>query len=172
MKLYAQEGFSHCASEACSFLLSLPGLDSVVGRRLVEYLAKSVSRALESQIPPTLAGKSPVPAIPAVTTAATAAASVPSSNLTTTTSIVPERPSISRDASPGLTTTPPSPPLLLQPVPRMASLSPLSDTLSPKPVALTSSNRSHMVIRPKPTRPFAPHDIQHAMQQDPMWRPW
>ncbi|XP_050544422.1 enhancer of split mgamma protein-like [Daktulosphaira vitifoliae] len=150
-----QEGFSHCASEACSFLLSLPGLDSVVGRRLVEYLAKSVSRALESQIPPTLVEKSPVTGLPAI--------APPSS---TTINNTTERP-IRRDTSPGLT-----PPPLLQPLSRMANLSPLSDTLSPKPVALTSSNRSHMVIRPKPTRPFAPHDIQQAMQQDPMWRPW
>ncbi|XP_050434563.1 transcription factor HES-1-B-like isoform X2 [Adelges cooleyi] len=160
-----QEGFSHCASEACSFLLSLPGLDSVVGRRLVEYLAKSVSRALESQIPSTVAGKSPVaglPALgsPAISAVALAAVETPGS-----------RGSSPAGPSPPPTSLPPQP-SILQPAPRMGSLSPPAVALSPKPVALSASNRSHMVIRPKPTRPFAPHDIQQAMQRDPMWRPW
>ncbi|KDR23064.1 enhancer of split mgamma protein-like [Zootermopsis nevadensis] len=38
-----QAGFSQCASEACQFLLSLPGLDARVGRRLVAHLGQCVS---------------------------------------------------------------------------------------------------------------------------------
>ncbi|KAL1465378.1 hypothetical protein WDU94_004957 [Cyamophila willieti] len=43
-----QAGFTQCASEACGFLLSLPGLDNRVGKRLVEHLGKRISQSLES----------------------------------------------------------------------------------------------------------------------------
>jgi hypothetical protein len=38
-----QAGFSQCASEACHFLLGLPGLDAGVGRRLVAHLSQVVT---------------------------------------------------------------------------------------------------------------------------------
>ncbi|XP_026676318.1 protein deadpan-like [Diaphorina citri] len=43
-----QAGFTQCASEACGFLLSLPGLDTRVGKRLVEHLGKRISQSLEA----------------------------------------------------------------------------------------------------------------------------
>ncbi|KAJ1522408.1 hypothetical protein ONE63_002696 [Megalurothrips usitatus] len=39
-----QAGFSQCASEACHFLLGLPGLDAAVGRRLVAHLGEVVAQ--------------------------------------------------------------------------------------------------------------------------------
>ncbi|XP_034230103.1 enhancer of split mgamma protein-like [Thrips palmi] len=39
-----QAGFSQCASEACHFLLGLPGLDEAVGRRLVAHLGQVVTQ--------------------------------------------------------------------------------------------------------------------------------
>ncbi|XP_054265908.1 enhancer of split mgamma protein-like [Macrosteles quadrilineatus] len=47
-----QAGFSHCASEACGFLLSLPGLDADVGRRLVAHLGQCLTSPLSVQVPP------------------------------------------------------------------------------------------------------------------------
>ncbi|XP_059476654.1 enhancer of split mgamma protein-like [Neocloeon triangulifer] len=35
-----EAGFSQCASEACHFLLSLPGLDPQVSRRIVDHLGQ------------------------------------------------------------------------------------------------------------------------------------
>lgn len=52
-----QAGFTQCASEACGFLLSLPGLDTRVGKRLVEHLGKRISQSLESN-PSLLSGNS------------------------------------------------------------------------------------------------------------------
>ncbi|XP_067011260.1 enhancer of split mgamma protein [Anabrus simplex] len=46
-----QAGFSQCASEACQFLLSLPGLDARVGRRLVAHLSHYVAGPLSVQVP-------------------------------------------------------------------------------------------------------------------------
>lgn len=37
-----QAGFSQCASEACIFLGSLPGMNSTVGKRLIEHLKQSI----------------------------------------------------------------------------------------------------------------------------------
>ncbi|KAL4089806.1 hypothetical protein QTP88_024770 [Uroleucon formosanum] len=187
-----QEGFSHCASEACSFLLSLPGLDSVVGRRLVEYLAKSVSRALESQLPAAAA---------AATTAAAAAMAATDKRAAAT---------VGEDRTPPQPpdNTPPTPPpsataatVLGFPCPaggtvagdaatigttvHFADIAAASPTL--KPVALNASNRGppHTVVRPKPTRPAfgrSPPILQQdaaaaaaaaaAALRDPMWRPW
>ncbi|XP_022162475.1 enhancer of split mgamma protein-like [Myzus persicae] len=181
-----QEGFSHCASEACSFLLSLPGLDSVVGRRLVEYLAKSVSRALESQLP----------AAAAAATAAAAAAMAATDKRAASSSSEDRMPPQPPDH------TPPTPPLsaaaatvLTPPCPaagsaatadtavHFAAIAAASPTL--QPVTLNASNRGppHTVVRPKPTRPAfgrSPPNLQQdaaaaaavAALRDPMWRPW
>ncbi|KAF0744797.1 enhancer of split mgamma protein [Aphis craccivora] len=177
-----QEGFSHCASEACSFLLSLPGLDSVVGRRLVEYLAKSVSRALESQLP-----------------AAAAAAAAMAAN--DKRQIAPAAASDDRTPARAPDNTPPTPPPSAATVfappcqtgntaaaadaVHFAAIAAASPTL--KPVALNASNRGppHTVVRPKPTRPAfgrSPPTLQQdaaaaaaaaaAALRDPMWRPW
>jgi hairy-and-enhancer-of-split protein len=183
MRVFSQEGFSHCASEACSFLLSLPGLDSVVGRRLVEYLAKSVSRALESQV--TATNKPPAAAaqMAAVSPAAVAAASINAcSNGSGDDSNGGE--AAARGHTPPSNNPPPTPPEAAAALSCPTTV--VNATLPPqKPVALTSSNRSpHTVVRPKPTRPaFGPssssphsHDVAAAAvaaaQRDPMWRPW
>lgn len=47
-----QAGFSQCASEACGFLLSLPGLDERVGRRLVAHLGQCLASPLSVHVPP------------------------------------------------------------------------------------------------------------------------
>ncbi|CAI6360257.1 unnamed protein product [Macrosiphum euphorbiae] len=183
-----QEGFSHCASEACSFLLSLPGLDSVVGRRLVEYLAKSVSRALESQLPAAAA---------AAATAAAAAAMAATDKRAAAAASEDRTPPQPPDHTP--LTPPPSAAaatVLANPCPaggtaacdtattvHFAAIAAASPTL--KPVALSSSNRGppHTVVRPKPTRPAfgrSPPTLQQdaaaaaaaAALRDPMWRPW
>ncbi|KAL5233552.1 hypothetical protein ACI65C_000962 [Semiaphis heraclei] len=180
-----QEGFSHCASEACSFLLSLPGLDSVVGRRLVEYLAKSVSRALESQLP----------AAAAAATAAAAAAMAATDKRAAVTASGDRTPPQPPD------NTPPTPPpsataaTVLAPLCPAGSMAAADTTVhfaaiaaaSPtlKPVTLNASNRGppHTVVRPKPTRPAfgrSPPTLQQdaaaaaaaAALRDPMWRPW
>ncbi|XKL68905.1 hypothetical protein PGB90_006674 [Kerria lacca] len=39
-----EAGFSQCATEACTFLLSLPGLNSAVGNRLVDHLKQCISK--------------------------------------------------------------------------------------------------------------------------------
>lgn len=182
-RFFLQEGFSHCASEACSFLLSLPGLDSVVGRRLVEYLAKSVSHALESQITATgTNSKHPVAAVsPAGSTTINNNNNNNNndnhnnSNLNAAASHTPP--------SSNPPSTPPASSTLFSPA--LPSASQQADGTSPhlpqKPVALSASNRgSHTVIRPKPTRPAfgrpssAPqlHDAAAEAQRDPMWRPW
>ncbi|VVC36735.1 Hypothetical protein CINCED_3A007556 [Cinara cedri] len=197
-----QEGFSHCASEACSFLLSLPGLDSVVGRRLVEYLAKSVSRALESQLPAAAAGAQKLSAAAAVcptaavddndmdcgSNAAAAAAAV----------LPVEAAAVARGLTPPSTNDPPAPPpvhntaaAVLLPSPCTGQTAALPSAPLPAPpqkpfAALTSSNRGpHTVVRPKPTRPAFGHQsapllspgprdagAAAAGQRDPMWRPW
>lgn len=179
-----QEGFSHCASEACSFLLSLPGLDSVVGRRLVEYLAKSVSHALESQLAATgTNNKHPAAAVsPACTTIVNNNNNNNNdnhnnSNLNATASHTP--PSSNPPSSPP---APPAPPTLLSPAPQVnQEAGGTLPYLPQKPVALSASNRGiHTVIRPKPTRPTfgrpssAPqlYDAAAEAQRDPMWRPW
>ncbi|KAF4517713.1 hypothetical protein B566_EDAN013391 [Ephemera danica] len=49
-----QAGFSHCASEACHFLLGLPGLDPRISRRLVAHLgqcADSLQAPLRISVP-------------------------------------------------------------------------------------------------------------------------
>jgi hypothetical protein len=52
--LWLQAGFSHCASEACHFLLGLPGLDPRISRRLVAHLgqcADSLQAPLRISVP-------------------------------------------------------------------------------------------------------------------------
>lgn len=59
-----QAGFTQCASEACGFLLSLPGLDTRVGKRLVEHLGRRISQSLESN-PSLLSGNNvDIPQLP------------------------------------------------------------------------------------------------------------
>lgn len=179
---FPQEGFSHCASEACSFLLSLPGLDSVVGRRLVEYLAKSVSRALESQVPVAAASAVTQNQKPAATLMATTSTS-PAANGTSSINSDDcdylddedhvdddhdDSPSNSAGAvargltPPSSSVTPPAaPPVLLRPsCPQQITAATATVPGFPprKPVvALTASNHGppshHTVVRPKPTRP-------------------
>uniref|UniRef100_A0A2S2NNM2 Enhancer of split mgamma protein n=1 Tax=Schizaphis graminum TaxID=13262 RepID=A0A2S2NNM2_SCHGA len=190
-----QEGFSHCASEACSFLLSLPGLDSVVGRRLVEYLAKSVSRALESQLPAAAA---------AATAAAAAAMAATDKRRVAVTASDERTPPQQPDNAPP--TPPPSAAsstVFAAPCQTAGHTATAADTAaagtavhfaaiaaaSPtlKPVTLNASNRGppHTVVRPKPTRPAfgrSPPILQQdaaaaaaaavAALRDPMWRPW
>lgn len=191
MCAFSQEGFSHCASEACSFLLSLPGLDSVVGRRLVEYLAKSVSRALESQV--TASNKPPAATaqMATVSPAAVATASVdPCSNGGDNGDDSNGGEVAVRGHTPPSSNPSSTPPVVATtPSGRAQQATMVNSDLPPqKPVALTLSNRSpHTVVRPKPTRPAfglssssssSPHshDVAAAAvaaaQRDPMWRPW
>lgn len=187
IRVCLQEGFSHCASEACSFLLSLPGLDSVVGRRLVEYLAKSVSRALESQVP--AANKHPAAAAQMATAAAPTAAATAGAITCGNSGDSGDDSNGAEAAARGHTPTSSNP----TPTPPVAAAAPpcpvqqaAVDFPPQKPVALTASNRSpHTVVRPKPTRPAfgrssssspQSHDVAAAAvaaaQRDPMWRPW
>lgn len=189
--VFSQEGFSHCASEACSFLLSLPGLDSVVGRRLVEYLAKSVSRALESQLPST-ANKHPAAALTATISPATVATVTSNNNNNNSNVVTVQSEAVARGHTPPSSDPPATPPgtTALQMIPCGPQLQTAASTVtSPmphqRPVALTASNRGpHMVVRPKPTRPTfgrssssSPQNdaaiaAAAAAQRDPMWRPW
>lgn len=181
----SQEGFSQCASEACTFLLSLPGLDTVVGRRLVEYLAKSVSRALESQLPAAAVDKRPA----AAPTAAAAASNDDDDDdddpETVADAVARGHTPPSSDTPPAATTSaaPPQPQPLCPREPQQTAAA----VHQRKPVVLSASNRgpAHTVVRPKPTRPaFGGSPSQHdavaaaaaaaaaAARHDPMWRPW
>lgn len=42
--LLFQAGFSQCANEVCTFLVSLPGLNSALGSRLLEHLKHCISK--------------------------------------------------------------------------------------------------------------------------------
>ncbi|KAK3911745.1 Enhancer of split mgamma protein [Frankliniella fusca] len=69
-----QAGFSQCASEACHFLLGLPGLDAAVGRRLVAHLGQVVNQVgLGAAASPGMAPR------PASTTSTTTTYSPPAS---------------------------------------------------------------------------------------------
>ncbi|KAK7574311.1 hypothetical protein V9T40_011502 [Parthenolecanium corni] len=39
-----QAGFSQCANEVCTFLVSLPGLNTALGSRLLEHLKQCISK--------------------------------------------------------------------------------------------------------------------------------
>lgn len=197
---YSQEGFSHCASEACSFLLSLPGLDSVVGRRLVEYLAKSVSRALESQLPAAVNKHPAAASMTAISAASTAPSdhnhndSSSNNNINNNDNdhsnavVVLQSEAVARGHTPPSSDPPSTPPgttALMTPCPRIRAAGPAATSPVPhqRPVALTASNRGpHMIVRPKPTRPTlgrssspqndAAAAVAVAAQRDPMWRPW
>ncbi|CAB3364314.1 Hypothetical predicted protein [Cloeon dipterum] len=47
-----EAGFSQCASEACHFLLSLPGLDPQISRRIVDHLGQCADGLRRPTPPP------------------------------------------------------------------------------------------------------------------------
>jgi len=177
--------------------LSLPGLDTVVGRRLVEYLAKSVSRALESQLPAAAAAAGNNLSATALMAAATITTTTTTATTTAATATASGDDNDGRNDAVARGHTPPSSgiPSATAPVPQPVCPGQLPQTTAgvlhqPKPIvaALSVSNRippAHTVHRPKPTRPtFLRSPPQQdvaataaaaaavAGQRDPMWRPW
>ena len=47
-----QSGYSSCAQEAASFLLSTPGVDVRISQRLLSHLSTTASAAIASRLPP------------------------------------------------------------------------------------------------------------------------
>ena len=45
-----QAGYSSCAQEAASFLLSTPGVDITVGQRLLAHLSSNISNPITSAL--------------------------------------------------------------------------------------------------------------------------
>ncbi|XP_069705801.1 enhancer of split mgamma protein-like [Periplaneta americana] len=160
-----QAGFSQCATEACQFLLSLPGLDARVGRRLVAHLGQCVAAGpLSLQVPPQSPKLcySPPPS---------SSASPPSHSPTGPLSV--QVPSSSR-----LCYSPPVSPSSASPEP-----SPVAHFRSPQPV-LSSTPSAQDLARPITgllmTVPMkdvqanrkSQEDLRQNQQQQPMWRPW
>jgi hypothetical protein len=167
--LLFQAGFSQCATEACQFLVSLPGLDARVGRRLVAHLGQCVSAGPLSLEPQQASPKlcySPPPSAHSPTIAA---------NQTTN----PPGPlSVQVSTSSRLCYSPPV---------SLSSASPQSSPVmtpfrSPQPV-LSSSPSAQDLAKPitgllmtvpdkgaDSARKSA--DVRQNQQQQPMWRPW
>merc|ERR1712038_184459 len=54
-----QAGYSSCAQEAASFLLSTPGVDITVGQRLLAHLSTNISNPIASALQSTNSNRSP-----------------------------------------------------------------------------------------------------------------
>merc|ERR1711981_914410 len=83
-----QAGYSSCAQEAASFLLSTPGVDITVGQRLLAHLSTNISNPIASALHNTNSNRSP-PAVHQAIPPALPATSPTSSSTTTTTSSPP-----------------------------------------------------------------------------------
>lgn len=82
-----QAGYSSCAQEAASFLLSTPGVDITVGQRLLAHLSSNISNPITSALHNTNSNRTP-PAVHQAIPPALPATS-PTSSTTTTTSSPP-----------------------------------------------------------------------------------
>ncbi|XP_023724419.1 enhancer of split mgamma protein isoform X1 [Cryptotermes secundus] len=163
-----QAGFSQCASEACQFLLSLPGLDARVGRRLVAHLGQCVSAgplSLQSQQPSAKLCYSPPPSTPSPSVAANRSVSPPGP-------LSVQVPSSSRLCY--------SPPISLSSA--SPESSPVAPFRSPQPV-LSSTPSAEDLARPitgllmtVPEKGVdsarKSPDVRQNQQLQPMWRPW
>lgn len=159
--LLFQAGFSQCATEACQFLLSLPGLDARVGRRLVAHLGQCVA-----------AGPLGLQAEPQSPKLCYSAQSPP---------VTPSPPgplSVQVPASSRLCYSPPVSPSSASPEP-----SPVTSFISPQHV-LSSTPSVQDLARPitgllmtVPGKGVnsarkSPDVRQIQQQHQPMWRPW
>ncbi|XP_033611068.1 enhancer of split mgamma protein isoform X2 [Cryptotermes secundus] len=163
-----EAGFSQCASEACQFLLSLPGLDARVGRRLVAHLGQCVSAgplSLQSQQPSAKLCYSPPPSTPSPSVAANRSVSPPGP-------LSVQVPSSSRLCY--------SPPISLSSA--SPESSPVAPFRSPQPV-LSSTPSAEDLARPitgllmtVPEKGVdsarKSPDVRQNQQLQPMWRPW
>merc|ERR1719210_2606515 len=74
-----QAGYSSCAQEAASFLLSTPGVDITVGQRLLAHLTSNMANPIAlptNRVPPAVHQAIP-PALPVTSTSVTSATSPP-----------------------------------------------------------------------------------------------
>jgi len=167
--LLLQAGFSQCATEACQFLLSLPGLDARVGRRLVAHLGQCVvggplSLQVQQQSPKLCYSPS---------SSAHSQSVIPNQILSPPGPLSVQVPSSSR-----LCYSPPVSPSSASP-----ESSPVTPFRSPQPV-LSSTPSVHDLARPITgllmtvpgkslnTSRKPPEDHMQNQQQQPMWRPW
>jgi hypothetical protein len=157
-----QAGFSQCATEACQFLMSLPGLDARVGRRLVAHLGQCVAAAplsLHAQPPSPKLCYSPPPSNQTVNTPGPLSVQVPSSSR-----LCYSPPVSLSSASPGSSpvTQFRSPQPVLSSTPSIQDLArPITGLLMTVPgKGVDSTRKSPAAVR------------QNQQQQPPMWRPW
>jgi len=156
-----QAGFSQCATEACQFLMSLPGLDARVGRRLVAHLGQCVAAgpiSLHAQPPSPKLCHSPPPANQTVNTPGPLSVQVPSSSR-----LCYSPPVSLSSASPGSSPVTPfrSPQPVLSSTPSIQDLArPITGLLMTVPGKGEDSTRK------------SPEDVRQNQQQPPMWRPW
>lgn len=155
-----QAGFSQCATEACQFLMSLPGLDARVGRRLVAHLGQCVAAgplSLHAQPPSPKLRYSPPPANQTVNTPGPLSVQVPSSSR-----LCYSPPVSLSSASPG--SSPPTP--FRSPQPVLSSTPSIQDLARPiTGLLMTVPGKGEDSTRKSP-------DVRQNQQQPPMWRPW
>lgn len=157
-----QAGFSQCATEACQFLMSLPGLDARVGRRLVAHLGQCVAAGpvgLQAQPPSPKHCYSPPPSNQTTSTPGPLSVQVPSSSRLCYSPPVSVS-SLSPESSPVTPFRSPQP--VLSSTPSFQDLArPITGLLMTVPGKGVDSTRK------------APEDLrQNQQQQPPMWRPW
>lgn len=164
-----QAGFSQCATEACQFLLSLPGLDARVGRRLVAHLGQCVSAgplSLQSQQPsPKLCYSPPPPSTPSPSVAANQTASPPgplSVQVPSSSRLCYSPPISLSSASPESSPVTP----FRSPQPVLSSTPSAQDLARPiTGLLMTVPDKGGNSVRKSP-------DVRQNQQQQPMWRPW
>lgn len=158
-----QAGFSQCATEACQFLLSLPGLDARVGRRLVAHLGQCVSAGPLSLQPQQASPKlcySPPPSAHSPTINPPGPLSVqvpPPSRLCYSPPV--SLSSASPESSPVMTP-------FRSPQPVLSSTPSAQDLAKPiTGLLMTVPDKGVDSARKSP-------DVRQNQQQQPMWRPW
>ncbi|XP_047107508.1 enhancer of split mgamma protein-like [Schistocerca piceifrons] len=149
-----QAGFSQCATEACQFLVSLPGLDARLSARLVSHLSRCApptavpaapTAPLSVQVPaPPRSGAFSPPVSPCALTAPSSAVAAPTAD---------HRPSDHYAAAPETASPPP---------PTAAAASPASLSSTP-----SASDLAKPVAGLLMTVPEATHQPPGSM-----WRPW
>ena len=176
-----QAGYSSCAQEAASFLLSVPDVDVRMSQRLLSHLSSTASAAIAANIPPLslslpLAQATPrQPARPCFSPPVSPPTSSPFSraslntlsSLSATSTSPPSQIKTEPQRSP-----PPAPAQQQQQRPHQPQ--PISLTVSfrrqtPDPLTERTQNEKAMPIKPAAIRPFPSRSSESS---EGMWRPY
>jgi len=164
-----QAGYSSCAQEAASFLLSTPGVDVTVGQRLLAHLSTNMANPLASalQATRTTPTQQPLPpAVPLTSTPVSRSSTEDSNSKLLRRSSSPNLSSPSKRLfhSPPLTTSNHSPP-----PPRPSSTPANNYSLTVSITSKESESESESADSPK--MPIKPSPIR-LNPNDPVWRPF